>query len=463
MLESRALLTVSHESSQNLSATGWLGGSWSSSLASNELSMESLVESALLSVFSELLDGEKSVVPASLSVDGSLSPDGASVGSLVVSLHNSGTSEGSLPLALGESLLSSGVESALLALSLKSLLDLGSLDLEFAPGVITGESAEALGEGSEALSDEDALSAISDELLVNELLELPADGLLGESLLEFLASLSALVESLDNSGTGEVTFPVALGVLVVSVGVDSAVLALSLELLDNLGALEAESWPLILDINWNLSLAEAFHVSSVGSLEDSALAAFLVHELLEDFGFPWPAYCLGDGSTIPDGASVGSLGESLDNLSTSHVSLPSALGELILSVNESSAFLSLSGELLRLSGGLEVEWSPLEVSVELLLLSEDASAPLSWTSLVNDAVESIVAVSLDDFLLSWPADGPGLVLLLPEGASLIALVEHLLDLGALPETRPGALSELVVSLGMSNALLALSLESFDYS
>lgn len=66
----------------------------------DELSVKSLVKSALLSILNELSDGKKSIVPANCSVNGSLSVDSASLSSLVESLHNFGTCKASSPLAL---------------------------------------------------------------------------------------------------------------------------------------------------------------------------------------------------------------------------------------------------------------------------------------------------------------------------------------------------------------------------
>ena len=231
----------------------------------------------------------------------------------------------------------------------------------------------------------------------------------------------------------------------------------------DLGGLEVEQWPLVLKLSWDLGASEAFKVSSIGSQEQAAVLTGLVNVLLDDLSLPWPADSLVDGSALPDGASVGALGVLSDDSGASHVTLPGALGELVISVDEGGAGLTLSLELLELSGSLEFEGWPLESLVELELLAEDASVPLSLSLLVDDAAEAVVAVSLDDLLLSWPASGSGLVLLLPESALVVSLLEVSDDLGALPETWPAALDELVVSSCVGQAVLALSHESLDHS
>lgn len=190
---------------------------------------------------------------------------------------------------------------------------------------------------------------------------------------------------------------------------------------------------------------------------DRAFPAVL-DKFVNDFRFPVPADSLLKLSLLPHAASVGALGEFLDNLSACHLSLPCAFDVLVMSINIEGALLALSKELLFLFGTLEVKFWPQELVFEGSLVVLVASDPLSKSILGDDTLLVVDFVSLDDFLSSWPANESLLVFFLPECALLFELVESFHHFCSLHEALPLTFRILIFSSGVSHAVLTLSHE-----
>lgn len=198
--------------------------------------MESSVEGAVSLASSESLDDNESVVPADLSALVTSLPDGASVGSSVESSHDSSTSEGTSPSASSGSVLSSSVGDALLSLSSESSQDLSTSEDESTPLESFDDTSGASHVVSEALSVDNALSAVSVESLHDSSSPVPAD--VSSDLSEFpgLASLGTSSESSDNLSSGHSSGPLASREGLGSSSVLSALLSLISEASDDLGS-----------------------------------------------------------------------------------------------------------------------------------------------------------------------------------------------------------------------------------
>lgn len=233
-------------------------------------------------------------------------PKRASLAPSVESLDDLGALVGSCPSALSVLGGSSLVGSTLLSLSDEPSGDVSTLEQESALG---SEPPDL--DASDPLftwgGDQLALSASSGESLDNGGLSVPADGLFELVLLPEGAFLSALFELSDDLSTSHGSSPLTLSPLVLASLVGDAVLSLSLPLLDN--------------SSLDLALS-ALHVLS-SCLGPESASSSVSEESSEDLRLAGPA----DGSLgvlggLPDSASVGSLVELPDDLSTWEVSSP---------------------------------------------------------------------------------------------------------------------------------------------
>lgn len=371
-------------------------------------------------------DGGLSAPADGLLLLGLVSPESASLVASVESSDNSGTLPESGPGALGELVLSSGPGDAVLALSDEFSDNLGSLEHESALGTESPWS-DASDPLLSIVFKNLAVLALSDERLDDGELVGPADGLLGLASLPDSASLAALfLESSDDSSTSHWSNPTADGPLVKTSLVGDAVLALSVELSDNLSGQSGvgASDPL----SSGLGPESASSSVSDESSEDSALLA--------------PA----NGSLVvarfPDGALVGVLGELSHDSGVWEVLAPGASGPLVQTSSVGDASLALSSPS---SDDLSSGGSP--ASHLLVAWSGDQ---LALSAVSNE--------SSQDGALEVPAHGSGLVglWLLEDGASVGALSESSDDLGTLPVSLPGASGPLSETSGEGCASLALS-------
>jgi hypothetical protein len=360
--------------------------------------------------------------------------------------------EGSFPFALHQSLNAVHVNLALLSLSFELLHNLGSLEVKGSSLIFWNQLVCASCEDSVGFLDDLAFVSVSHETLYNLGFVVPANSLFKLTQLPVSASLGALSESSNDSSSGEWSYPLAFSELVVSSLIGDALLTLSVEVSDDLGSSESEL------NNW-FDFSNTMGSSSVSLLVDSAMLSVLV-ELSQNSLFLVPAYSLAQNSLFVNGALVWTLVEGSLWLSTSHGSSPSALDEFVLSIDKGDTFLSLSGPFLEFSCSFEVEWSPFE-GVWTNFLWVGASLPFSVGLSVDDTFLSggSILVSFDHSCLNVPAHISGLATLSPNSASFSSFVDVFLDLSSLPESRPCAFCELVVSILMSNTVLSLSDES----
>jgi len=203
----------------------------------------------------------------------------------------------------------------------------------------------------------------------------PADGSADGSLLPDGASVWSPVESSDNSGTSELAWPGASGESGNSSGVGSALLALSVELSNDLGTSEVESTPVV----GSNDSPGASSEDSVGNSQKAAVSA-VSDELSDHSWLVLPADSLLEGSLLPDGASLGAPSESFDNSGAAEGTGPSASGVLVVSelVDDASLALSL-------------------VSSDDLGLGEVEGAGSPWSS---EASEDLLVASLQDLASS---------------------------------------------------------------